>query len=228
MNLRRWLIPVAFLLLGAGLVPAASAHTAFLVANKYSVKVGWLNEPPTIDQSNAITVEIRDTTQKTDDPEGKLVPGQVANIHVTVTYGGSSKDLELDASDETPGLYFGGIIPTVEGIYTVAVTGKIESSQIPSTGNSVKVDKVEGNDAAFPKTYGSRTDLNSQVGLIRMLSYAAIALGVIGLIFGIVGFAAARSAKRAVAAVSRPQPPPPPAPTRAPGLPPSMPPQRRP
>ena len=30
-------------------VPAASAHTAFLVANKYSVKIGWLNEPAVVE-----------------------------------------------------------------------------------------------------------------------------------------------------------------------------------
>ena len=95
-----------------------------------SVKIGWVNEPPLVGDTNGIQLFIYNGT---DDSAPPIADTGLDNMTVTVQYGGQSKVLEFDASDDTPGEYDTAIIPTQIGTYNVIIKGTIDGVTIPPT-----------------------------------------------------------------------------------------------
>ncbi|HJW20447.1 MAG TPA: hypothetical protein VJ571_07830, partial [Candidatus Nitrosotalea sp.] len=63
---------------------------------------------------------------------------------VLVQYGGQTKTLAFDPSDDTPGLYTAALTPDQLGTYNVVIQGTINGTTIPSTAYPMQL--VEAKD----------------------------------------------------------------------------------
>ncbi len=95
-----------------------------------SVKIGWDNEPPLVGDTNKIDVFVYNGA---DDTAPAISNTALDNLKVIIQYGGQTKTLSLDPSDDTPGLYTAALIPTQIGTYNVIIQGTINGTTIPST-----------------------------------------------------------------------------------------------
>lgn len=180
--MKRWsaiIILAIALVLTVGL---ASAHGG-ITAGPYTLVAGWVDEPAIVGLKNAVFISIATTNG------GQPVEG-VNTLAVTVSLGGQEKKLELrPLGEDTPGQYAADFIPTRRGTYSVKLSGKIKSTDV-----NVSTDIEETIDAAslqFPavETQAANTDLqnklndlSSQLGSIRGLAVAGLALAVIALV----------------------------------------------
>ena len=106
-----------------------------------SVKIGWINEPPLVGDTNGIQLFIYNGTGDSAPP---IANTGLDNMKVTIQYGGQSKALNFDASDDTPGEYDTAIIPTQIGTYNVIIQGTIAGVTIPPT--TYPMQEVEAKD----------------------------------------------------------------------------------
>lgn len=121
----------------------AFAHKTVTV-EQYEIEVGWRDEPPLVNQQNAIVFSI--TTE-----EGEGVKSGVTNafrdLTATVKSGSVTKTLDI-LSDVRAGHYYSKIIPTKTGTLTVELTGSIEGVPV---NEQVDIEDVESIDViAFP------------------------------------------------------------------------------
>jgi len=113
-----------------------------------SVKIGWMNEPPLVGDTNQFQIYIYNGT---DDSAPPIADTGLDNMTVTVQYGGQNKDYTsyFSASDDTPGLYTAAIIPTQLGTYNLIIKGNIDGVTIPPT--TYPMQDVEAKDKySFP------------------------------------------------------------------------------
>ena len=106
-----------------------------------SVKIGWVNEPPLVGDTNAIQLFIYNGT---DDSAPPIANTGLDNMKVTIQYGGQTKTLSFDPSDDTPGEYDTAVIPTQLGTYNVIIQGTIGGVTIPPT--TYPMQEVEAKD----------------------------------------------------------------------------------
>ncbi len=108
-----------------------------------SVKIGWVNEPPLVGDSNAVQLFIYNGTNDSAPP---IADTGLNNMKVTIQYGGQTKDLTsvFTASDDNPGEYDAEVIPTQLGTYNVIIQGTIGGVTIPST--TYPMQEVEAKD----------------------------------------------------------------------------------
>jgi hypothetical protein len=177
----RWAwLPVLALLLA--LVPSASAHEEFTVG-AYKVEVGWLYEPPVVDQPNAVTITVTDLSGGGD---GAPVTDGVT-LTATLALGADSKGLSLESSDDTPGEHFGAVVPTAAGDYTLHVTGTINGTAVDHTTKLETVDAPS--ESAFPAGHDTVGQLQERIealhGQAWMLSGTAAALAVLALVLAV-------------------------------------------
>lgn len=177
---------VALVLLGSlaatAFLPHATAHEQF-DAGRYTIEVGWLYEPPVVDQPNAITVTVEDS-------EGGNVSADDVALTPEVHFGSHSKSLSMEGSDDEEGLFTAAIVPTEEGEYTVTISGSIGTTPV---SHEVKLDEVaEPSESAFPESHPTTGDLHESV---QMLQWETLGLGGLALLFSIVAFAVAMSAR---------------------------------
>ncbi|MDE1876868.1 MAG: hypothetical protein KGH86_08625, partial [Thaumarchaeota archaeon] len=139
MRLQKIIIPVAFFAAFVVAAPfaihPAEAHIlkTFNMAgtsmpgmpSHVSVKIGWLNEPPLVGDTNQFQIYIYNGTNDSAPP---IADTGLDNMTVTVQYGGQNKDYTsyFSASDDTPGLYTAAIIPTQIGTYNLIIKGNID------------------------------------------------------------------------------------------------------
>lgn len=118
--------------------PLASAHsTKSLGDSGYAGTVGWLNEPPIVDEPNAVLLRLKGPA----DAPGAVVPesdghtetsgghgdgaaqvpitGQAQNLTALVKIGGKDTTLQFRERHGAPGEYIADIIQTVPGVYNV-------------------------------------------------------------------------------------------------------------
>ena len=96
----------------------ALAHTT-VHAGKYTIEVGWFDEPPVVGQRNAVVVNIADSGDAT-----KTV--DVSKLLVSMSYGGQSKALTLQPlSEDTTNQYVAPLLPMIPGLYTVQLRGQV-------------------------------------------------------------------------------------------------------
>ena len=144
MKTKNLVIPVvaslALIVISPYLIHPAEAHI-LKTFNNVSVKIGWVNEPPLVGDTNAIQLFIYNGTDDTAPP---IANTGLDNMKVTIQYGGQSKALNFDASDDTPGEYDTAIIPTQIGTYNVIIQGTIAGVTIPPT--TYPMQEVEAKD----------------------------------------------------------------------------------
>lgn len=114
------------------------AHESITVGN-YELEVGWLTEPPIVGQQNAIVVNVSDTSS------GEAQPVEnVLDLTVTVSYGGQSRALMLQPlGEDTPGQFIAPILPSVEGLYTIILGGKLGDTAVSANVNPEDVKSTD-------------------------------------------------------------------------------------
>ncbi|RIK39069.1 MAG: hypothetical protein DCC58_15850, partial [Chloroflexi bacterium] len=101
-------------LLTAGL---ASAHEHRHVADdKYEMVVGFLTEPAVQNQVNGLDLRVAMHDEHAgEDDEGIPVEGLQNTLQAEVTFGGQTRQLELEPAFNAPGRYRAYFIPTAPG-----------------------------------------------------------------------------------------------------------------
>jgi hypothetical protein len=122
---------------------SAYAHVDVFV-DPYDIEVGWREEPPLVNQQNAITYKIM--------KDGSGVTNAFRDMTATVKSGSLSKQLEI-LSDVRSGHYYSKIIPTQMGPITIELRGTIAGVPI---NEQITIEDVEDiNLLAFPPTGAS-------------------------------------------------------------------------
>jgi hypothetical protein len=137
-----------FIAVVVGSIYPAFAHKTITV-EQYEIDVGWRDEPPLVNQQNAITFVI---TEGDEIKSG--VTNAFKNLDATVSSGSMTKTLDI-LSDVKAGHYFAKIIPTKTGTLTIILQGTI--NDIP-VDERVTIEDVESTDIlAFPPTGSVQT-----------------------------------------------------------------------
>ena len=134
MKSKKLIVPVILALAAVIMVPLAlhpaEAHTTKTFGN-IAVKIGWVNEPPLVGDTNAVQIFIYNGTDPNTAPP--IADTGMDNMTATIQYGGQTKTLSFDASDDTPGEYDSAVIPTQPGTYNMIIKGTIDGTTIPPT-----------------------------------------------------------------------------------------------
>jgi len=145
MNAKKIIIPAILALVVIIIAPyalhPAEAHILKNFAPNVSVKIGWDNEPPLVGDTNKVDIFLYNGT---DDTAPAIAGNGLNNMTVTIQYGGQTKKLSFDASDDTAGLYTSAVIPTQLGSYNVIIQGTINGVNIPAT--TYPMQEVEAKD----------------------------------------------------------------------------------
>jgi predicted secreted protein with PEFG-CTERM motif len=170
MKSRKLIIPIvlalAIIVIAPNLIHPAEAHILKTfnmtgtsgMSTHVSVKIGWLNEPPLVGDTNGIVLYIYNGT---DDTASPIANTGLDNMKVTIQYGGQIKTLTFNPSDDTPGLYTSAVIPTQLGTYNVIIQGTIGGVTISPT--TYPMQEVEAKDKYnFPPmtNSGNMTGMN--------------------------------------------------------------------
>ena len=165
MSSRKLVAPVVFVLVAIVVIPftlhPAEAHITKVfnmtgtsmpgMPSNIAIKIGWVNEPPLVGDANAVQIFIYNGTSDNAPP---IVDTGMDNMTATIQYGGQTKTLTFDASDDTPGEYDSEVIPTQSGTYNMIIKGTIYGLTIPPT--TYPLQDVETKDAYYfpPLTSG--------------------------------------------------------------------------
>jgi hypothetical protein len=174
----------------------AAAHERRTVG-PYEFEVGWLNEPAFAGLMNGLDLSVTDTRSN------RAVEGLEQTLTVDLQTGGLAPlPLTLTARFGTPGAYDSSFMPTAAGTYTFHIKGKVATLDIDEKFESGpgRFDDVESTTAIQYPTkvpvgddLGKRlSDLQSSIDQIRLLSAAAVVIGIVAL-----GMAFAMSRRRA-------------------------------
>ncbi|HEV3234150.1 MAG TPA: hypothetical protein VG329_06340 [Candidatus Dormibacteraeota bacterium] len=198
--------------LGAVLVGATLALSAVVGASahdvhpfgKYTVALGWLNEPAYVGQPNAVQVLVKDQAGNafTDITDKDLT--------VEVSVGSQKQDakpLVPTADPDTglgiPGEYEYHIIPTVPGAYTFHLKGTIKGTAVDETvtaGDKTFNLVTAASDAQWPSQLPSATDLSTKLDRVSQrldsaqsssndakdAANRALIVGVVGIVLAVV------------------------------------------
>ncbi|MDR3782822.1 MAG: PEFG-CTERM sorting domain-containing protein [Candidatus Nitrosotalea sp.] len=164
---RKIIIPAILALVAVIIAPyalhPAEAHT-LKTFDKVSVKIGWLHEPPFVGDLNEVDVYVYNGTDDTAPP---IAGTALDKLTVTAQYGGNTKNLSFDASDDTPGLYVSALTPAQIGTYNMIIQGSINGTTIPSTTYAMQ--DVEAKDNYyFPPMSGNMTGMNMSSNMTGM------------------------------------------------------------
>ena len=164
-------------------VSTVSAHTRYDVDGGYAIVVGWAEEPPVVDNANAIYIEILDG----DDP----FVGADQTIDVQLLYAGGTRTMNLEKTAE-PGVYHSELfIPTVRGTLDVRVFGELDGTAVDLTAPPEEIASADL--LQFPEKLPSEyeqlrsvADLEAAVQSAQTFGLAGIAAGVLGIAIGAV------------------------------------------
>jgi hypothetical protein len=179
------------LLISALAVSIALAHETRAVG-KYKFIVGFVNEPALLNQPNSI--DLRVTVSDT----AKPVEGLDKTLKAEVIYGASTMSIPLTARFGQPGAYNADFIPTKPGTYIFHFTGAVEGNTVDEkfeSGPGRFNDVVDTSNLQFPVKVPAPADAAAQLkaaqdaaSSAQTLAYVGIALGVLGVIIGGLGF----------------------------------------
>jgi hypothetical protein len=157
------------------------AHESVTVGD-YTIEIGWVNEPPTVGQQNAIVVNVSTTSDQ------KPVE-DVSGLTVAVSYGGQNKTLTLQPlGEDTPGQFVAPILPTVPGQYTVNLGGKLGNTDVKV---DVQPEEVQAADVLqFPSVASAQQSTDAAV--TSWLLYLSLLIGLIALVLGVMALRKAR------------------------------------
>ena len=187
------------LVLVLSLASLALAHESRTVG-RYTFKVGFVGEPTIQNQPNGLDLSIADAS-------GNPIEGAEKTLKVAIAYGGGSpKVLPLRAVEGAKGKYTADVIPTKAGTYSFIVSGTLNGDAINQTfesGPGRFDDVVPPSTIEFPAAGPAVSDLavqtqaanaTAQAALQRatLLGSAGIAIGLAGLVFGVVALVTRR------------------------------------
>lgn len=198
-------IALAIFAMQAAAPGSALAHERRNVG-KYTLVVGWLTEPSIEGQPNGIDLRIMDTA--TSEP----VEGAEKTLKATVAFGGNApKEFTLRARFGQKGAYTSDIIPTRSGAYLFEFAGAINGQNVSEkfeSGPGRFNDVQSPANFQFPVAVQPASELQraandataraaaaeSAAAEARMIGFAGIGAGVLGLLAGGVALLARRSA----------------------------------
>jgi hypothetical protein len=136
-------------------VMPAYAHISKTFGN-ITIEVGWSNEPPLAGQINSAIIQVN----KTSGSNSALVRNALSEMDTLVKYGGVTKSIDFQPSEESEGLYETQIIPTRIGSYDVILNGTIQGQSILNA--EIPLDDVESTQKiSFPDSSESGTSAAS-------------------------------------------------------------------
>jgi hypothetical protein len=175
---------------------SALAHERRTIAGgKYEVVVGWDVEPPYLNERNGAAIRI---SQAGSDP-AVPVEGADRTLKIQIRQGAQTREFALRAVFGQAGYYMADIVPTRVGDYIWTFVGSINADQINETFDSAdgKFDAVVPPTALqFPiplpdpvQNAASAQAAQSDAQTTRLIAYAGIGVGILGLIVGLAGWA---------------------------------------
>jgi hypothetical protein len=175
-NKRFAIAAVVSLLLALVVFGFVTAHTT-VTNGPYNVEIGWLDEPPIVGQMNAIVLNL-----STSDGKSTPVTDSISGLTLTVSYGGQNKVLTLQPlGEDTPGQYVAPMLPSVAGLYTVDVTGKLGTSDVKV---EVQPEEVQSPDSVnFPVV--STASNGTGFGLAGWLAVAGLVIALAALVIAL-------------------------------------------
>lgn len=179
------LIAASLLILAAGL---ASAHEKRVVG-QYTMFVGFFSEPAIVEQPNAVDVWV----QQGPDASPTPVPGLAGTLKADVKFGGQTKTVALEESDDNPGEYTGSFIPTAEGPYTFRVYGTINGMNLDqsfTSGPETFSDVEASSPLQFPNSVPQVASVAQTANSAHSTANSAQTLGIIGIVVGLLGIIA--------------------------------------
>ena len=133
MKTRTKVIPIIIVLtlvvMSPYVIKPASAHVTKQFGD-ISVKVGFANEPPLVGDTNTVQIFVSQGSGNSTQP---IAGNALNNVAVTIQYGGKTKTLSFDPSDDNPGEYDSTVIPTQLGSYNIIMKGTINNQNIDVT-----------------------------------------------------------------------------------------------
>jgi hypothetical protein len=176
----------------------ASAHERRMVG-PYQFVVGWLNEPAYVGLMNSVDLRVTDTRVT----PAKAVEGLEKTLTVDLQAGGLAPlPLTVTARFGTPGAYNGYAMPTLTGTYIFTIRGKVDTLDVNEKFESGpgRFGDIESTTALqYPNKVPAADELTRRLGDLqsgidqtRLLSVAAVVIGVVAL-----GVAFAISRRRA-------------------------------
>jgi predicted secreted protein with PEFG-CTERM motif len=185
MKTKTFVIPIVIaltlLVISPYLLHPAEAHILKTFQNT-SVKIGWLHEPPFTGDLNEIDVFVFNGTS---DSAPAIANTALDNMNIIVQYGGQTKTLTFDPSDDTPGLYIAAMTPDQIGTYNVIIQGTINGTTIPSTTYPMQLVEAKDN-YYFPPMTGmhnmSNTSNNQAVPEFGPVTSLALVIAIIGVV----------------------------------------------
>src|SRR5215210_2521858 len=127
----------------------ASGHVTKQFGN-IQVVAGWSTEPPLVGEMNDILVEVRNGTGD----NATAVRNALANIDISLKYGGLTKPIDFEPSEEE-GQYLSPIIPTrLAGPYIVVLKGNIQGQSID---DEIQIEDVRAKKSCLFQILGALT-----------------------------------------------------------------------
>jgi hypothetical protein len=168
---RLWMAGLIVAALLAFVPAVASAHEHRDVAGgKYSMVVGFLDEPAFTTVKNGLDLRVSTepagtpTPTSDEDTGGTPVEGLEKTLKAEVIYGDQKMDLTLEPAFGAPGAYEAWFFPMAAGDYSFHIYGDIEGTAIDETftsspeGFSSVLDRAQ---YEFPKASGSTSTGNA-------------------------------------------------------------------
>lgn len=190
------------LLVGLLLVGGASAHERRTVGS-YQFLVGFLNEPPIVDEPNGVSLTVTQGQGSAATP----VEGLANSLKVEVRSQGQSMTFDLTPVFGKAGAYQAVFIPTASGTYSFRIFGTLNGQPVDQTFTSGPntFDDVNPRDAlSFPFKTSSAATLDQTAtaahqtaDTARWLALGGLVLGALGVIVGGAGLWSARRARAA-------------------------------
>jgi hypothetical protein len=150
------IIALSILLPLGSVIQSAYAHVSRQFGN-LTVEVGWKEEPPLVGELNNAIIQVDKVVTGGNSTH---VRNALADIEVTAKYGGVTKPIDFEPSEQSEGLYEGKMIPTRIGSYSLIMNGTIQGQNISNA--DIPLDDVEGKQKiSFPDIEGAGND-NSQ------------------------------------------------------------------
>jgi hypothetical protein len=165
----------------------AAAHERRTVG-PYQFVVGWLNEPAYVGLMNSLDLRVTDPRVT----PAKNIEGLEKTLTVDVQTGGLAPlPLTVTARFGAPGAYNGYVMPTATGTYIFHIKGKVESLDVDEKFESGpgRFGDIESTTALqYPNKVPGADDLNKRLGDLqsgidqtRLLSAAAVVIGIVAL-----------------------------------------------
>jgi hypothetical protein len=190
-------IIAALAVLAAALLaaPSASAH-GYVEVEEYELVIGFSSEPAYQGEPNGLDLRVTNTAT------GEPVAGLADTLQAAISFGGTSRELELRPRFGQEGAYTANVLPTEAGDYTWRIWGEIEGTPVDVTMTSGPdtFSAVEAKDVvAFPAAEPTPAELSAQAAQAAQTAQLALAVGGLGALLGLAGLLFGLRSRRAPA-----------------------------